>query len=109
MKYFSEKGKEIIQHPGCQSRMYFEGETTPCTGYCAMFNSFYNEEYIEPYGVHDDNEGFFVVSGTGRMVIGEEEFELNPGVTMIAPAHTPHAIKKTSSDDLEIFLFHFPA
>lgn len=107
-KVFSQKSQEIVEYPGSHSWDFFRESESPCTGYRAMFNHFYNEEYIVPYGIHDDHEGFYVISGTGKMIIGEEEFDLEPGVSMVAPANIPHAIRKTSEQDLEIFLFHFP-
>ncbi len=105
---FAEKSQEITEYPGCYSWAYFEDGQTPCPGFRAMYNRFYNDDYLLPYGVHEDNEGFFVVAGTGKMMIGDEEFFLKPGVAMLAPAGVPHAIAKTSQEDLEIFLFHFP-
>lgn len=108
MKAFSKKSQDRVEYPGCYAWPFFEEGESPCKGYRAMYNHFYNEEYIVPYGVHEDHEGFFVVSGTGTMMIGDEEFVLEPGVSMVAPANVPHAIRKTSEQDLEIFLYHFP-
>ena len=107
-KVFAKMNPETVEYPGCHSWDYFREGESPCNGYRAMFNHFYNKEYIIPYGIHDDHEGFFVVSGTGTMIIGEEEFILEPGVSMVAPANVPHAIRKTSEEDLKIFLYHFP-
>jgi len=108
-KVFSHKSTEITEFPGCHSHSFFNSENSPCDGYYAMYNYFYNTDYITPYGVHEDHEGFYVVAGTGKMIIGNgPEFDLLPGVSMVAPAGVPHAFKKTSQEDLEIFLFHFP-
>ncbi len=108
-KVFAYKGTRMSEYPGSHSWDYFQENESPCRGYRAMYNLFYNTEYIEPYGVHKDHEGFFVVGGKGKMIIGSEEFELEPGVSMVAPANIPHAIRKTSEKDLEIYLYHFPA
>lgn len=107
-KVFAEESKDAVEYPGSHSWELFGESESPCRGYRAMLNHFYNEEYLVPYGVHDDHEGFYVISGTGTMVIGEEEFTLLPGASMVAPAGVPHAIRKTSEQDLKIFLFHFP-
>lgn len=106
---FAEKSQEITEYLGCHCRVFFEDGQTPCPGFRAMYNRFYNDVYLQPYGIHEDNEGFYVVAGTGKMMIGNEEFVLKPGVAMLAPAGVPHAIAKSSQEDLEIFLFHFPA
>ena len=107
-KVFAKKYQEVVEYPGSHSWDFFWEGASPCNGYRAMYNLFYNEEYIVPYGIHEDHEGFYVISGTGKMIIGEEEFDLEPGVSMVAPANVPHAIRKTSQQDLEIFLYHFP-
>lgn len=101
-KVFAEKSAQIVEYPGSHSWELFAEGTTPCRGYRAMYNLFYNGDYIVPYGVHTDHEGFYVVSGTGKMVIGTEEFDLAPGVSMLAPANVPHAIKKTSEEVLHL-------
>lgn len=107
-KVFAKKHQEVVEYPGSHSWDFFRENESPCNGYRAMYNLFYNEEYIVPYGIHEDHEGFYVISGTGKMIIGGEEFDLEPGVSMVAPANVPHAIRKTSQQDLEIFLYHFP-
>lgn len=72
-----------------------------------MFNIFFSEEYPQP-GVHEDNEGFYVVSGFGKMLLDNNEYDLKPGCAMYAPAGIPHAIKKVGKEDLRVFLYHFP-
>lgn len=91
-KVFAHRSQTITEYPGSHSWDFFRENETPCVGYRAMFNHFYNKEYIVPYGVHDDHEGFYVIAGTGKMVIGMEEFDLKPGVSMVAPGNVPHAI-----------------
>lgn len=91
-KVFAHRSQTITEYPGSYSWDFFRENETPCVGYRAMFNHFYNKEYIVPYGVHDDHEGFYVIAGTGKMIIDVEEFDLKPGVSMVAPANVPHAI-----------------
>ena len=95
------------QHPGAYSDPIFDADSAPVGAFCAMLNVFFSDEYPEP-GVHEDNEGFFVVSGRGKMRIGGAEYDLVPGSAMVAPAGVRHAIKKTGSEDLRVFLYHFP-
>ena len=103
------KGKEASpnEYPGAHSYSIFQEETSYIKGYSACLNIFYSEEY-QTMGVHEDNEGFYVVSGNGQMKVGDEEYDLSPGCSMLAPAHVPHAIRKVGTKDLEVFLFHFP-
>ncbi len=94
-------------HPGAYSDPIFATGSAPVGAFCAMLNVFFSDEYPEP-GVHEDNEGFFVVSGRGTMKIAGAEYELVPGTAMVAPAGVAHAIKKRGDEDLRVFLYHFP-
>lgn len=78
-----------------------------CTAGCATGISYYRgTEYGKP-GVHADQEGFLVISGSGYAKIGEEEFKVHPGVSFIAPAKTAHTIKRDNTcDAVEVFWFH---
>ena len=96
-----------LTFPGAYSQPIFDAANTPVNGCCAMFNVFFSEDYPQP-GVHDDNEGFYVISGSGKMMVNGEEHDLKPGCAMYAPAGMPHAIKKVGSEDLRVFLYHFP-
>jgi len=68
---------------------------------------FYRQtEYKKP-GVHNDQEGFLVLEGHGKAKFGNEKFDVYPGLAMIAPAGTPHSIKKDEdSCDVKVFWFH---
>ncbi len=96
-----------LAFPGAYSYPIFDGHNTPINACCAMFNIFFSEEYPQP-GVHDDHEGFYVISGNGKMMLNGEEYDLRPGFAMYAPAGIPHAIKKVGKEDLRVFLYHFP-
>ena len=96
-----------LSFPGAYSYPIFTEANTPVPACCAMFNIFFSEEYPQP-GVHDDNEGFYVISGTGKMLLDGKEYDLVPGCAMYAPAGVPHAIKKVGSADMHVFLYHFP-
>ena len=62
-------------------------------GYSLGIAVYYLETYTEP-GVHDDQEGFYVVEGTGKARVGDEEFDIRPGSAFIAWKGVPHSIKK---------------
>ena len=52
------------------------------------------EEY-QTIGVHETQEGFYVIEGEGTAKIGEEEFNIRPGTSFIAAKGVPHSIKKS--------------
>lgn len=51
---------------------------------------------------HEEGEMFYVISGTGKMVMGEEEADLEPTVCIWAPPHTRHQMLNTGSKDLKV-------
>lgn len=65
-------------------------------GFCFGISYYHAEEFSHP-GVHDDQEGFYVLEGTGEALIGDEEFRIYPGMSFIAQAGIPHSIKKDSN------------
>jgi len=64
-------------------------------GFCMGVAIYDNEEYGAP-GVHEDQEGFYVLSGRGAAKVGDEEFPLRPGVAFIAQKRVPHSVKKSA-------------
>ncbi len=49
-------------------------------------------EWIAPLHIHHaDDEAWYVLEGTLRFQIGDEEFEAGAGSAVIAPKGTPHA------------------
>lgn len=58
-------------------------------------------------GMHEDQEGFIVLEGRGWAKVGDEEFRLEPEVCFIAPAGTPHCIKRDpESEHVKVCWFH---
>jgi gentisate 1,2-dioxygenase len=63
-------------------------------------------DYLAP-GIHDDQEGFAVLSGSGYAKIGEQEFKLEKEMSFIAPAGIAHSIKSDNlNDPIKVFWFH---
>lgn len=94
--------------PGAVNYPIFVDGTAPCKGCNASVNRYDTETYPVP-GIHEDNEGFYVVRGSGMAKVGEEERSISEGTFFYAPAGVPHAIKKDGGCPvLEVVLFHFP-
>lgn len=63
-------------------------------------------EYIQG-GVHEDQEGFYVLEGIGKALVGENEFPLFPGTCFIVPPGLYHSIKRDAECDyIKLFFFH---
>jgi len=83
------------------------GEQNGCLAGCRTGLLSYTQEEYKQGGVHDDQEVFFVLSGSGSAMIGDEEFSIEPGVCFIASPGTYHSIKKDlSCNYIKLFFFH---
>lgn len=91
---------------GHSSRLLL-GEAQGCKNGCCAGISYYRSVEYTPPAVHDEQEGFLVLSGSGWACVGEEEFEIGPGVAFLAPAGTVHRLKNSREGSaLEVFWFH---
>ena len=78
-----------------------------CVAGCKAGFTFYEGTEYGKGGRHDDQEGFLVLEGTGKARFDDQEFDVYPGLTMIAPAGTTHAIKRDAdSEPVKVFWFH---
>lgn len=83
------------------------GVQNGCVSGCRAGVTFYRDTEYNKGGVHDDQEGFYVLEGYGKALFGEEEFDVYPGVSMIAPAGVRHSIKRNNdSSPVKVFWFH---
>jgi len=62
-------------------------------GYCIGV-AFYDKETYNPPGIHEDQEGFYILEGRGTAKVGDQEFEVRPGTAFIAQKGVPHQVKK---------------
>ena len=82
-------------------------EKNGCVAGCSCGISVYTDNEYVVFGIHNDQEGFFVIEGTGKAKVGNEEFKIGPEVSFIAPACVEHSIKKDAdSEPIKLFWFH---
>ncbi len=75
-------------------------------GFCCGITIYTALEYPTS-GVHEDQEGFVVMEGNGWAKIGDQEMALEPDMCFIAPAGTPHSIKRDpDSKYVKVCWFH---
>ena len=75
-------------------------------GCCTGISVYTTTEFMKP-GIHDDQEGFVVLSGSGVARLGDQEFPLRPETSFIVPAGVPHSIKSDSASvPVRVFWFH---
>lgn len=78
-----------------------------CRAGCRTGILYYRQTEFIQGGVHEDQEGFFVIEGHGRAKVGDSEFAIGPGCSFIAPAGKEHYICR--DDDcpfVKLFFFH---
>jgi len=62
-------------------------------GFCIGISVYHSEHYGKP-GIHNNQEGFYVIEGTGKAKIGDNEFSISPGMGFLVMANVAHTIKK---------------
>lgn len=68
-------------------------------GFCMGISYYNTNEYGTP-GVHEDQEGFYVVSGSGFALINDQEFEIQEGMSFVVPKGVKHSLKKSPNVDV---------
>jgi len=59
--------------------------------------------------VHDDAEEiWYVIGGTGRVRVGEEEEEIGPGSCVLVPPKTVHQLLNTGQTELKVLAVTSP-
>ena len=83
------------------------GEKEGCVAGCsAGVTIFMSDQYNVP-GTHNNQEGFYVLEGTGWGKIGDEEFKVEPEMALFVPAGVTHCFKRDpESVGLKVFWFH---
>ena len=75
-------------------------------GFCAGISYYDNHEFGVP-GVHDDQEGFYILAGPGTAKIGSVEFPIRPGSSFLAAKGVPHTMKRDrGSVSIKVLWFH---
>lgn len=79
-----------------------------CTKGCCTGISHYASLSYTPPAIHEDQEGFYVISGSGAARIAGEEFLIAPDMSLIAPAGAEHQFR-SDSEQIPLVLFWFHA
>jgi mannose-6-phosphate isomerase-like protein (cupin superfamily) len=75
-------------------------------GFSLGISEYFAEEFGN-FGIHDDQEGFYVLEGSGSVLVGNEEFSIKKGDSFLVPANTKHMLKKDkNSETLKVLWSH---
>lgn len=99
--------KEMTSQAAGKKSITLLDERNGCVAGCRSGITIYDETEYGKGGIHEDQEGFFVLSGKGMAKIGEEEFPIHEGMSFLAPAGVHHVIKSSSAETpVRVFWFH---
>ena len=63
----------------------------------------------KPAHAHDNGEEtIYVETGTGKVKVGDEVFELQPGMVVLFPQTVPHMVWNTGKEPLRLVCFYGP-
>ncbi|MBR1470256.1 MAG: cupin domain-containing protein [Lachnospiraceae bacterium] len=108
MEYYID-GNKVLEQMHAQGRHACDVLTAEqgCVNGCKAGYTFYADTEYHKGGVHEDQEGFLVLEGTGMAKFDDEEFAVYPGMMMVAPAGVRHTIRRDpDSVPVKVFWFH---
>lgn len=88
------KFDEVMEKEGRKGGCTLLDERHGCVNGCRCGISMYKDDEYGKASVHDDQEGFYVLEGRGRALVGEEEIMMEPGVAFMVPAGVSHVMKR---------------
>lgn len=101
------KLEDVIESKGKQLGYLLLGEEQGCVNGCCLGVSVYTDAEYGQVAAHEDQEGFFVLSGYGNALINGEEISLEPGMSFIVPAGVEHVMKSAEAgNECRVLWFH---
>lgn len=107
---FRVQDVEGFSLPGAEesfvSRLLVDSENVGSHSFAINHFTLKQGNFSDPGGKHPApfDEAYYVLSGTGRLFLGEpaEEFDLDPGTVAFIPGGTAHSIINIGTGDLEL-------
>lgn len=84
---------DVMEKEGPKVGYTLLDERHGCVKGCRCGISIYTQKEYLKASAHDDQEGFFVLEGKGRAMVGGEELFMEPGVAFMVPAGVEHVMK----------------
>jgi mannose-6-phosphate isomerase-like protein (cupin superfamily) len=88
-----EQELAINPQTGLRGGLLIDASHGAIKGFCMGITYYTATDYGTP-GVHDDQEGFYIIEGSGTAKVGSQEFRITPGSSFIAAKGVPHTMKK---------------
>ena len=90
---------------GSWSRLVITGDSVGA-GKAMLGISTFTPGTETPQKVHEEEEFCYVLSGHGRITVGDEYVEYGPGAFVYIPAGVPHGVSNLGTEDV-VMLFGF--
>ena len=87
-----------------ESKVLIDRSHGATNGFCMGMSYYSSDDYGQP-GIHADQEGFYVLEGTGTAKVAGAEFRIGPGSAFLVRAGLPHTIKKDPDSKLVAVLW----
>lgn len=99
---------EVVSALGSRYRFKVLGEATG--GAYSLVEETLLDRDGPPLHVHDgEEEAFYVLSGRGVFVVGDDRRELGAGDFVLVPRGAPHALARLGDDELRMLVITSPA
>jgi hypothetical protein len=95
--YKSIREAEVVAGDGLVTYKMLDATNGCVNGFCCGIAYFDTTEYPASNPVHDDQEGFVCMQGSGWAKVGDEEFRVEPQCAWIVKAGTAHGLKRDPS------------
>ena len=99
--------RKLIEQDDKKNGYVLLDEKNGCVAGCRCGVSIYRSTEYGRGDAHEDQEGFFVLSGKGLARVGEKEFEVHEGMAFLVPAGVWHTLRSISeAQALNVLWFH---
>jgi mannose-6-phosphate isomerase-like protein (cupin superfamily) len=64
---------------------------------------------MSPMHTHESQqEAMYFISGKGKIMIGNKEYDIAPDTVVLAPAGVPHELRNTGNEDIKFVWIYCP-
>jgi quercetin dioxygenase-like cupin family protein len=103
--------EDIVWHKTDLGREVWLSENLVTTDYTWVFTaqvSRFGPGGGSPPHTHTYNHAFYFLSGSCRVQIGEQTWDIRPGAFVKVPAYTQHSVTNTGAEDLIFLVIYDP-
>jgi mannose-6-phosphate isomerase-like protein (cupin superfamily) len=95
----SENTIDYEQNDTHKGGILIDSSTGAINGFSMGISEYFADEFGKA-GIHEDQEGFYVIEGNGSALIGKKEFNINKGDSFLVPANTEHVLRKDKNCEI---------